>query len=215
MTDNFKNYRDFINLCGGLPDNNEKGNLDKYYVIELMRRGKDNPDMPAANYHFKNYYIYSWKDLDKYEAEIKDICTLLRLRAYCSVNYKSMAQVALDTMAESARRLAAHDYKKFYNIFESCSGKYVDKSNNVWIIDIDRKLSMSGAWRITDYIERMESKWAKKVIYQMPTKSGVHLLTHTFNLQKFNEGFLLELGDIFDEVPDVKKNHLTLLYENL
>ena len=215
MTDNFKNYRDFINLCGGLPDNNEKGNLDKYYVIELMRRGKDNPDMSAANYHFKNYYIYSWKDLDKYEAEIKDICTLLRLRAYCSVNYKSMSQVALDTMAESARRLAAHDYKKFYNIFESCSGKYVDKSNNVWIIDIDRKLSMSDAWRITDYIERMESKWAKKVIYQMPTKSGVHLLTHTFNLQKFNDGFLLELGDIFDEVPDVKKNHLTLLYENL
>jgi hypothetical protein len=74
---------------------------------------------------------------------------------------------------------------------------------------------MSDARRITDYIQRMESKWAKKVIYQMPTKSGVHLLTHTFNLQKFNDGFLLELGDIFDEVPDVKKNHLTLLYENL
>ena len=59
MTDNFINYRNFINICGGLPDSNERGTLDKYYVIELMRRGKDNPDMPAANYHFRNYYIYS------------------------------------------------------------------------------------------------------------------------------------------------------------
>ena len=35
MTDNFKLYKDYINILGGLPDNNEKGNLDKYYVIEL------------------------------------------------------------------------------------------------------------------------------------------------------------------------------------
>ena len=135
MTDNFNRYREFINLCGGLPDNNEKGTLDKYYVIELMRRGKDNSDMPAANYHFRNYYIYSWHDLEKYEEEIKSICTLLKMRAYCSVNYKLMSQVALDTLAESARRIAAHDYKKFYNIFESCSGKYAPSDNNLWVID--------------------------------------------------------------------------------
>lgn len=91
MTDNFQMYREFINLRGGLPETNEKGNLDKYYVIELIRRGKDNPDMAAANYHFRNYYIYSWLDLDKYEKEIKDVCTLLKMRAYCSVNYKLMS----------------------------------------------------------------------------------------------------------------------------
>ena len=131
MTDNFANYIQFIQKNGGLPETNEKGNLDKYYVIELMRRGKDNPDMPAANYHFKNYYIYSWRDLERYKEEIVNICKLLRLRAYCSVNYKLMSQVALDTMSESARRIAAHDYKKFYNIFESCSGKCVDNSNGL------------------------------------------------------------------------------------
>ncbi len=73
MTDNFRRYEELINLNGGLPKDNEHGNLDKYYVIELMRRGKDNPDLPAANYHFRNYYIYSSRDLDKYEREIKDI----------------------------------------------------------------------------------------------------------------------------------------------
>lgn len=209
MTDNFQNYKDYIIKMGGLPENNEKGNLDKYYVIELMRRGKDNPDMPAANYHFKNYYIYSWKDLNKYEDEIKNICNLLRLRAYASVNYKLMSQVALDTLAESARRIAAHDYKKFYNIFESCSGKFVDHKNNIWIVDIDKEdLDMVDI--IKNFINECEPK-TEKIIFEIPTKSGLHLITKAFNLQDFNGKCITYM----EKIIDVKKNHLTLLYENL
>ena len=215
MTDNFNRYREFISLLGGIPDTNEKGNLDKYYVIELMRRGKDNPDLPAANYHFKNYYIYSWRDLDRYEEEIKNICTLLNLRAYCSVNYKLMSQVSLDTLAESARRIAAHDYKKFYNIFESCSGKFVDNKNNLWVVDVDDiKLSdekdCCKVKILSTFINNMESGHKVNVIYTMPTKSGVHLITYPFNLQKFNQEWNKAIFSV-----DIKKNHLTLLYENL
>lgn len=211
MTDNFNLYRQLITeVYGGLPDTNEKGNLDKYFVIELMRRGKDNPDMSAANYHFRNYYIYSWKDLDKYEKEIKDVCTLLKLRAYCSVNYKMMSQVALDTLAESARRIAAHDYKKFYNIFESCSGKYSDKGNSVWVVDIDKE-NLDSINVIKHYINEVKPKNTEKILFEMPTKSGIHLITKGFDLKTFNDNCKNELG----YKVDVKKNHLTLLYENL
>lgn len=215
MTDNFNRYREFITLMGGLPDVNEKGNLDKYYVIELMRRGKDNPDMPAANYHFRNYYIYSWRDLNRYEEEIKNICNLLNLRAYCSVNYKLMSQVALDTLAESARRIAAHDYKKFYNIFESCSGKFVDSKNNLWVVDIDnvnidKHEDACKIAEISGLINNMESGYSENVVYYMPTKSGMHIITHPFNLQHFNEEYDNETLPL-----DIKKNHLTLLYEDL
>ena len=215
MTDNFNNYRDFINICGGLPDNNERGTLDKYYVIELMRRGKDNPNLPAANYHFRNYYIYSWRDLEKYEKEIKDICNLLKLRAYCSVNYKLMSQIALDTLAESARRIAVHDYKKFYAIFESCSGKYVSNKNNLWVVDVDNvnlldERDYCKVKVLSSFINNMKSGHKTNVIYTMPTKSGVHLITHPFNLQRFNQEWNQAILSV-----DVKKNHLTLLYENL
>ena len=211
MTDNFNLYRKFITeVYEGLPDTNEKGNLDKYFVIELMRRGKDNPDMSAANYHFRNYYIYSWKDLDKYEKEIKDVCTLLKLRAYCSVNYKKMSQVALNTLAESARRIAAHDYKKFYNIFESCSGKYADKGNSVWVVDIDKE-NLDSINVIKHYINEVKPTNTEKILFEMPTKSGIHLITKGFDLKTFNDNCKNELG----YKVDVKKNHLTLLYENL
>ena len=219
MTDNFTRYKELIELNGGLPDDNGKGTLDRYYVVELMRRGKDNPGLPAANYHFRNYYIYSWRDLDRYEREIKDVCDLLNLRAYCSVNYKLMSQVALDTLAESARRIAAHDYKRFYSIFESCSGKYVDRSNARWVVDVDEygSVTKEQAERLlTDYINTMESGHDVNVIYTMPTRSGFHLITYPFNLQKFNDGFRESVTAQSDiEVPTVKKNHLTLLYENL
>mgnify|MGYP007069866602 CR=1 FL=1 len=214
MTDNFENYREFINICGGLPDNNDKGTLDKYYTIELIRRGKDNPELPGANYHFKNYYIFSWHDYEKYKQEIKDVCTLLKLRAYCSVNYKSISQVALDTLAESAQRVAVHDFKKFYNIFESCSGKYVGKGNQLWIVDIDN----ANDWKvnkIAEYVNTMQSGFIRNVVYVMPTKSGVHLITHPFNLQQFEEGFDKHIMSLGIEHPDIKKNHITLLYENL
>ena len=218
MIDNFERYREFINLCGGLPATNEKGTLDKYYVIELMRRGKDNPDMPAANYHFRNYYIYSWHDYEKYEQEIKDICTLLKMRAYCSVNYKLMSQVALDTLAESARRIAAHDYKKFYNIFESASGKFVERSNSLWIVDIDGEITDVELNTLCAYINTMESRHKDNVVYTMPTKNGVHLICYPFNLIRFYQEFNYEnpyIAQWSGDIPDIKKNHLTLLFENL
>ena len=218
MTDNFERYREFINICGGLPDTNEKGTLDKYYVIELMRRGKDNPDMPAANYHFRNYYIYSWHDYEKYEQEIKDICTLLKMRAYCSVNYKLMSQVALDALAESAKRIAAHDYKKFYNIFESASGKFVERSNSLWIVDIDGEITDAELNALRAYIDSMNSSYSRNIVYTMPTKTGIHLICHPFNLSQFYESFYDEdtyTAKWTKDIPDIKKNHLTLLYENL
>jgi len=216
MTDNFKIYREFINRSNnGLPDTNEKGTLDKYYVIEIMRRGKDNPDLPAANVHFKNYYIYSWRDYEKYENEIKELCTIFHMRAYASVNYKLMSQVALDTLAESARRISVHDYKKFYSIFESCSGKFKDHSNNIWLIDIDDE-DLDRNYRIVedikDIISECEPFDKEKIIMTIPTRSGKHLLTTPFNkisfIKKYKEMFGIE-------PPTIKENHLTLLYENL
>ena len=45
----------------------------------------------------------------------------------------------------------------------------------------------------------------------MPTKSGIHLITKGFDLKTFNDNCKNKLG----YKVDVKKNHLTLLYENL
>lgn len=209
MTDNFELCKQYITESfknSTLPED------DMYFVVELIRRGKDNPNGPAANYHFKNYYIRKPEDLDKYRDEIIQLCDMFRMRAYASVNYKSFRQVSLDTMAELARRVANNDFKKNYNVYESCSGSYCHSENKRWVIDLDDcKLNDTKVRKVFEILDNVKPYDAYKVIAQFPTKSGVHLITRPFDRHEFD----LVCDGAIGETPDIKKNHLTLLYENL
>ena len=214
MTNNFDLYKEYItnDFNNSLLDDG-----DMYFVVELMRRGKDNPDMPAANYHFKNYYIRKPEDLDRYKSEIIMLCDMLRLRAYVSVNYKSFRQITLDTLAELARRVANNDYKKNYNVYESCSGQYCHSQNKRWVIDIDNETSINSdkVKKIEDIINLCQPINKNKIVTKLLTKSGVHIITMPFDRASFTLHCTNNLGKGIDEIPDIKKNHLTLLYENL
>lgn len=210
MTDNFNRFREFMQLP-------EQEGGDAYYVIELVRRGKDCPDLPAANYHFKNYYIDTLSKYDKVQDEIRLLCRTLRLRAYVSVCRKSFRRVTMSTLAEMARRAALGDFSRPYAVFESCRGKDVGKDGKYWVVDIDdcqfntlphvRKRK-----RIIDTIESCEPE-GKKLEMMLPTRTGAHLITRPFNLEQFNR--LCKENPEIEEIPDVKKNHLTLLFEDL
>ena len=208
MTDNFTHFRSFMQL----PET-ESG--DAYYVIELVRRGKDCPDLPAANYHFKNYYIDTLAKYDKVQDEIRLLCRTLRLRAYVSVNRKSFRRVTLGTIAEMSRRASLDDYRRPYAVFESISGKDMSKDDKHWVVDIDDCLfnipsSVQKRASIIRVIEGCEPE-GRKLETMIPTRTGIHLITRPFNLGQFQSRCMEELGF----VPDVKKNHLTLLYEDL
>ena len=210
MTNNFELYKEYITKDF---ENNTLPAGDMYFAIELIRRGKDNPNLPAANYHFKNYYIRKPEDLDKYKQEIIDLCCLFKLRAYASINYKSFKQVSLNTMAELARRISTNDFNKSYNVFESCSGAYCNSSNKRWIIDLD-DCNISGDTVNTclEILSSIEPIGDDKIIAKFPTKSGVHIITKPFDRIKFNDP---KYQYLIGQIPDIKKNHLTLLYENI
>ena len=114
MTNNFELFKEYLQT--NFPEFDKKS--DSYFVIEIVRRGKDNPDMPAANYHFKNYYINKMSDIDKFQDEIIKTCDIFKMRAYFSVGRKSYHQVTLNTAAEFTRRISLHDHKKPQTIYE-------------------------------------------------------------------------------------------------
>ena len=219
MVNNFQRYKEFLRSCG-VP---EKVNIThlkavKYYVIELMRRGKDNPDMPAANVHFKNYYIYSLEDIDKYMKEIIVLCTVLNMRAYASVNVKDSESVMLATAQEIIRRVSCKDYRKPWAIFESCSGKYLERTDKKWVIDID-DVSENGiivdndtVKKYEDVIRSLSDNEEDNILREFVTNSGIHLITTPFNRYEYdhiaNRKGLKKSDDI------VHANHLTLLYYN-
>lgn len=210
MTENFNRFREFMQLP-------EQEGGDAYYVIELVRRGKDCPDLPAANYHFKNYYIDTLVKYDKVQDEIRLLCRTLRLRAYASVCRKSFRRVTMNTLAEMARRAALDDFRRPYAVFESCSGKDVGKDGKYWVVDIDNCQfnTLPHAKKRRRIIKTIEScePAGQKMEMMLPTRTGVHLITRPFNLEQFNR--MCKEDPEIEEIPDVKKNHLILLFEDL
>lgn len=217
MTDNFKLIKDFIqSQWAGQFDSL----TDIFYTIEIIGRAKDNARIIAGNHKFKTYYIRTMENLDEYENEIKLLCDILNMRAYISINHKSMKQVALNTMAEYANRIANNDFNKPQSLFDSCAAKYVERADQLWIVDVDKEdadhyslgTPITVDELVEDYIKIVEScEPKKKIVAIIPTKSGKHIITHPFNIIQF--GSRAPRSKSIDAF--VKKNHLTLLYENI
>lgn len=212
MTDNFKLIKDFIqSQWGGQFDSL----TDIFYTIEIIGRAKDNANI--RSHKFKTYYIKNMEDFDKYENEIKLLCDTLNMRAYFSVNAKSWRKVTLNTMAEYADRIARDDFSKPHSVFDSCAAKFTDKSSQLWIIDVDKEdanLNCMSTDDLTVYygtIIEEECDPRKPVVEVIPTKSGAHIITHPFNTVEFaNKACRCKTVEGL-----IKKNGLTLLYENI
>lgn len=223
MTDNFKLIKEFIQSqwCDkSLLSSQFDDFTDAFYTIEIIGRAKDNARIIAGNHKFKTYYIRTIEDLDEYEKEIKLLCDTLNMRAYISINHKSMKHVTLNAMAEYADRIARDDFNKPYSIFDSCAAKYVERADQLWIVDVDKEdvdhyslgTPITVDELVEDYIKIIEScEPKKKIVTVIPTKSGKHIITHPFNIKQFEaRAPHCKSMDAF-----VKKNHLTLLYENI
>ena len=212
MTDNFKLIKDFIQSQWGGQFNEFK---DAFYSIEIIGRKKDNAAVEA--HKFKTYFIKNIEDLDKYEDEIKTICDTLQMRAYISVNSKSWRKVTLNTMAEYADRIAQDNFDKPYSVFESCTSKFVDRSDQLWIIDVDKEDAdrLNGTiYDLATYyrsIIEYECMPKKKIVTIIPTKSGLHIICHPFNIVEFAQ----KACRVLDTESLIKKNSPTLLYENI
>ena len=185
-------------------------NDDIYYHLQIIRRGKDHPDLAAANKTFKSYFICSLESLDYVEQEIKDLCKLFGARAYINLAPKSIKKTTMLQIKYIAQRAYEGDFKKIWKSWNTCAGEIKGEEPR-WVVDIDAKtydeifyISKTSK-EISDFIEKCEPniKPLFKVIAEIPTKSGIHLITTPFNLQQFKEKY----PDI-----DIHRNNPTLLY---
>lgn len=212
MTDNFTIIKEFIQSQW-----NGKFNdfTDAFYTVEIIGRKKDGA--AVVGHKFKMYFIKDIEDIDKYEAEVKAICDALQMRAYISVNSKSWRQVTLNTMAEYGNRIAHSNFDKPQSVFESCVGKFVDRSSQLWIIDVDKEDADFNGMSVDDLAEyyskiiEKECTPRKQIVTVIPTKTGKHIICHPFNVVEFSNK---ACGATCTEGL-IKKNNFTLLYENI
>ena len=191
MVDNFELIKPLLKF----PD------ADTYYHLQILRRGKDHPELPAANRMIKAYFICSLEGLDYVEDEVKKLCEFFGARAYINLAPKSIKKTTMLQIKYLAQRAYEGDFKKIWKSWNTCAGEIKGEEPR-WVVDIDGN---NIKWNhVMDDIDTLEPySMDTKYITNIPTKSGWHIITTPFNLQQFKEKY----PDI-----DVHKNNPTILY---
>lgn len=175
-----------------------------FYHLQIMLRKKDNPEASANNKLIKAYYIKSKEHLEHVRNEVVTLCCAFNARAYINLGVKDEFKCALNTIAGLSTRLMKGNIEKIHREYNSQAG-LIKPKESAWIVDIDN-VDLPDIEAIRALINSLQPNGEEnKIKLEVPTKSGIHLITSAFNLQEFAKWY---------PNIDVHKNNPTLLYYN-
>ena len=199
MIDNFKQIETLLSF----------DDPDLFYHLQIIRRGKDHPNLVAANRTIKTYYIDNNEKLSKIKQEIIDLCEYFGARAYINLAPKSYRKCTMQSISDMSKRAMDGDFKKIYKCWNTIVG-YIKSDSPHWIVDVDGPTDGN----ISEFIEYeceplhyteyyLNKIYESKIYDYIPTKNGYHIITKPFNLKQFK-----------DKYPniDIHKNNPTILY---
>lgn len=188
------------------------GESDNLFLhLQILRRGKDHPDLPATNKLMKSWLVRSAEHLDSLKDEVVFLCERYGARAYISCVPKSIEKLNQLIMRKLTDNQYTGNVINPWHVFNSACGELPGVEKR-WVVDVDTKdeIEIASISAVIDMVwlkahpedkdKVSEDLW---LVGQVPTMNGVHLLTRPFNLQIFRKHF--------PEV-EVKKNGLTALY---
>lgn len=192
MIDNFELIAELIK---------DKTTAGEFYFLQILKRRKDNPELGKDMILIDNFFIKSAEDLLNKRERIIELCETNNARAYFRLNKRSERKIALQTLKLIADNIASDNYN-IKNCYLSCCGQYHSDENKTWLIDIDSNDEEYDR-SIQEFINTKCSPIGMKIISNIPTKNGHHLITRPFNLMEFRKEF---------EGVDIHKDNPTILY---
>jgi hypothetical protein len=192
MTNNFDIIKDLL----------EFESEDDFYFLQILKRKKENPELGSNSVVVKTYYIKSLENLDMKRDEIINLCQLYNARAYINLNVRSFESVAFHMLKKVTDIIMNKDYKSVRNAYDSVCGAHGTGKNKKWIIDIDNTNEEYDR-EMREFINTECRPVGMKIIANIPTKNGHHLITNCFDLMKFREKYPDE---------EIHKNNPSVLY---
>ncbi len=166
---------------------------DDFYFCQILQRKKENPDLPKSVKLIKTFYIDSFEKLDRYENQIKKLCTDHNARAYININRRSYRKVALGVLRETARYVSEDTFKPVMNVYDKICGQLANETSDTkkWVLDFDVK---------SDQEEKLKKYILEKLFYTppsetdkayaiVPTLNGFHIISRPFDSIRFREMF--------------------------
>ena len=178
-----------------------------FYMLYIFKRKKDQPEGERDNHQsvrtIKTYCIESINHLERRYDEIIQLCEMFKARAYIHVQKQNHKDVSLDMLVDLAQRIRSGQHKQ-QNLFDSVVGQMKTLEKR-WIIDIDTK-DIKELFDVKLHIDSCQPFGKDKIICEIPTKNGYHLITERFDVMEFKKQY-----------PDIniqKKNPTLLYYPN-
>lgn len=183
---------------------------DMFYIIQVQRRKKDNPNQPKHVKTIRDFYIDSAESFFNAEPKIKELCDENNARAYIRLNRRSYKKVAFEMTKQLLDLIQTNTASNAQNLFAKVAGNFhsEDSESKTWVVDIDTK-DQTYVDGVIIYIQSLYKQFGKKnwtqnkLIYQLETPNGFHLIASPFNLMEFKKQF----PDI-----DIHKDNPTILY---
>lgn len=161
---------------------------DDFYYLQILQRKKENPDIGSNSKVIKNYHISSWEYLEIKYDEIKQICNLFNARAMLRLNKRSFRKVAFKALQNMANTMANSEYDHVKNAYDRACGEGQNDANKTWILDIDGEIKPEYLQNLLNYISFYQPE-GDKLVVELPTKNGIHLVTKPFDLRNFKQDY--------------------------
>ena len=158
--------------------------VDDFYYLQILQRKKENPQLGSNSRVIKNYYIKSPEYLEARYEEIKDLCNFFNARAMLRLNKRSFSKVAFRTIQNVANSMSNGEYEFIAKSYDRACGKCHNDENKTWIIDLDGIITDSYLCEVKTLINS-SMPIGDKIIVELPTKNGMHLLTKPFDRRAF------------------------------
>jgi hypothetical protein len=190
-----------IELIKPLLNFEEKGD---FYMLYILKRKKDQPEGERDNHQsvrtLRSYCIKSIEQLEAKYDEIQLLCETFKARAYIHVQKQNHRDVSLNMMVALAQRIQDGNLEQ-QNLFDSVVGQLKTYEKR-WIIDIDTKDEKIDR-EVQLFINTKCRPYGQKIIANIRTKNGNHLITERFDVKTFSEKY--------PEI-DIQKKNPTLLF---
>lgn len=176
-----------------------------FYFMQVLKRRKENPELKSNSVVINNYYLYGKGDLEKLRERIVEDCVKNNARAYINVNTLDLEKIAMFTMQKTVDLVIKGDFKAVKNAYASTCGSHHSEENKRWVIDIDT-FDRQFIDKVRGEIEILQAEIKSnqyKILAEVPTKNGLHIVCNPFRLDKFKQKF--------PEI-EVKKNSPTILF---
>jgi len=164
---------------------------DDFYYLQILQRKKENPQLGSNSRVIRNYYINSKEYLiEKYD-EIKSLCDLFSARASLRLNKRSYEKVGFKALENIANTMQNREYNHLMKSYDRACGLLNNEKTKKWIVDIDEK-EVIWLEQIINAIQPCDPQ-GNKILAQIPSKTGIHLITTPFNVLEYKNNLTAEL----------------------